>query len=409
MTAALTVPNQRLMSSATLTLVPLPPADQLFPPYSKALDTLSSSLQMPIATDDFTINGVLETSIASGAPGFVARAFQGTVQVSNAPVTQAYGSFQLILPSAVLTSGLDLAVQLTPRDSSEPWFVATPIMLGYPPFNPFSTPILLASYVGLNEFAFQLVDNSGQPVAGALVQAQTTLGTNQYGATQFSRQATSGTDGIVKLDLFPKLTYDFVVVPPATSGAATTCISPVSVSNGSQEGAANPPVSRYLNVGFRTTVSGHVWDATGAPVANVAITATPGPGTTIFCPATPAAPGSTTTDTTGSFSLALDQGTYQFDFDPPAGSAAPRLTETVDVLGAAPIDLPVALPKAELLEGTVLAADGLTPLPSATVRLYEPQCTGDACNVPNPPAPVLRGQAVTDSTGTFRFSVALPN
>jgi hypothetical protein len=405
-TATLTVPSLWLSSSAstaTLTLVPLPPSDQQTPPYVIPGVTLQSTFtksvggETPGGDSNFTISGQLQSSNALPAAGFVARAFQGGAQVSSAPQTKAVdGSFQLVLPSAVLAVNEDLQIQLTPQSDGVPWFVATPIAASTP--SPFPTPIMLASYGDLTTVTFQLNDLDSQPVPGALVQAQTKLGSNAYGQTVFSRSAVSSDTGSVALALLPDTTlrYDVVVVPPPGAPGATTCLQAIDL-----EGGSGALVSHY-----RTEVTGQIQDAAGSGVANVSIRATPGPGPTWMCASTPAAAGSTTTDANGNYTLLLDQGTYQFDYDPPAGSAVPRFTDsvTVDIASSPMPTTPhsVTLPAAGAVTGTVLDASGKA-LPSATVRLYDPQCAAPC--VP----PLLRGQAVTDSTGAFRFAAAPPN
>jgi len=160
-------------------------------------------------------------------------------------------------------------------------------------------------------------------------------------------------------------------------------------------------------------MSGQVNDGCGRPAANVAIRATPIAGTVAGCSsaATSAAPASTTTDSHGNYSLPLDPGTsnqpvrYQLDFDPPAGSTAPRLTQSASVSGTDPITNDVTLQAGALITGTVTDSDQTpAPVPSATVRLFD---TSPCSALPCPTEPVLRGQGITDTNGNFQIVVPL--
>ena len=110
----------------------------------------------------------------------------------------------------------------------------------------------------------------------------------------------------------------------------------------------------------------------------------------------------TTTDPLGAFLLPVDAGTYQLDYDPPAGSAAPRLTEVGIAVDDSDVTHAVQLPRPGLIEGTVTDADGMA-LQNATVRIFEPRCAAAAgCTVP----PLLRAETFTDGNGRFRAIVA---
>jgi hypothetical protein len=145
-----------------------------------------------------------------------------------------------------------------------------------------------------------------------------------------------------------------------------------------------------------------VLDAAGHGVGGLTVTATsiPAPGDTCA-----RSGGSTTTASGGSFSLPLDSGTYQFDYDPPTGTGVPRLTESSVTISTTPHT--VQLRAGALVSGVVEAPDS-TMLGLATVRLYEPQCSGSACSGNNVPPPYLLGQAVTDQTGHFQIVVPQP-
>src|SRR5579862_2482821 len=140
LTATLTVPYRLLGSVATMALIPLPPADQQSPPYSFSAP-LASTMQVSLPTDNLSITGTLLTALATPPSStFVGRAFQNGTQVSNAPLTmqsagsptmQSAGSFQLLIPSAVMAGG-PLTIQLTPQSQTDPWYATTPIAAPFP-------------------------------------------------------------------------------------------------------------------------------------------------------------------------------------------------------------------------------------------------------------------------------------
>jgi hypothetical protein len=66
----------------------------------------------------------------------------------------------------------------------------------------------------------------------------------------------------------------------------------------------------------------------------------------------------------------------------------------------------MTLPLAAAVVGTVFAPDGVTRLPSATVRLFQVRCKGADCTGPNRTPPTLSGVTVTDGNGSFRVAVA---
>jgi hypothetical protein len=419
LTSAVTVPHLLIGIAGTLVLSPLPPADQQSPPYSFPV-TLASTVQVSLPTDNLSINGTLTTALNTAPMStFVARAFQNGTQVSNAALTAApspgssAASFQLLVQSTAAANSAPIAVQLTPQTSqTDPWYVSTPI---WPPFPTTLDPIMLPAYGNLNQFNVTVYGPAGKtdPVNGALVQMQAVLGTSSSGSTEFARSSPTNAQGIALLSLVPgsaqaALDYAAVVVPPAGSRYATTCITSVAVTAGTSvntPSAFNLPPIILPN---RPVLSGTVTDSHGYPVANINITATPGPAPT--CGSTPPAAGNTITAANGGFSLPLDPGTYQLDYDPPAGSAAPRLTElAVSVLAGGQNAHYVSLPMGGLVTGTVVGPDRQTPLPSATVRLFEPRCSGQNCTGPMRTPPWLRGQTVTDANGQFRVVVPLPN
>ena len=114
-----------------MALVPLPPADQVSPPHSFSV-VLANDLSEDLPDDDFGVNGTLVAAVGKAPTStFVARAFQGGTQVSNAPPTQTDGTFRLVLPSAAVAAANPLTIQLTPQTQSDPWFVSKPVSFAW--------------------------------------------------------------------------------------------------------------------------------------------------------------------------------------------------------------------------------------------------------------------------------------
>ena len=273
---------------------------------------------------------------------------------------------------------------------------------------------MLPAYSNLNQFNLNVNGSDDLPVSGALVHAQTVVGTSALGSTQFARDGLTD-NGIVGLSLLPgtaqtALNYQITVVPPANSPYAIPCDSTVGVTvGGSTVNVASAPTLMTIALKARPTLVGTIRDYQGYPLSNVAITATQVRSDNASCTSATAAPASTTTGANGAFVLALDPGTYQLDYDPPTGSAAPRFTEygfTISEPASTTRD--TTLPPGAAVAGTVVAHDGMTPLASATVRLFEVRCMGADCTGPNRTAPTLRGVAVTDGNGAFRVAIAAP-
>jgi hypothetical protein len=421
--ASLTVPSDRLGSAATMVLAPLPPADQVSPPHSFSV-ALMDGLQKNIPTDDFFIGGTLLDAVAKPLGStFVARAFQGGTQVSSAPQTASPtalmpGSFQLELPSAALAAGTPLTIQLTPQSQTDPWFVSNPISL--PSSAPVPSPgtIMLPAYSNLNQFNLTVVSAVAPTfnVSGAVVRAQATVGTDEVGTTEFARSATTDGNGIASLSLLPgtastPLPYDITVTLPASSPFQSRCVGSIGVkAGGSTVNTASAPALTPTPVALvtRAILTGAVTDSHGYPVTHVSVAATPGPTTPGACTAMATSQSTVTTDANGTFKLLLDPGTYQLDYDPPSGSSAPRFTEpvpfVVNVSDSGQLVHNVALPPGGLVQGMAFIPGGSQPLVSATIRIFEPRCSGTGCTTP----PWLRGQTVTDANGQFQVVVPVP-
>ena len=325
-----------------MSLLPLPPADQQSAPHSFSVP-LANALQVTLPDDDFSIRGTLLPAIGSLSSIFVARAFQAGTQVSNAAPTQQgttqtqNGMFQLVVPSAAAAAGVPVTLQLTSQSQADPWFISKPITLPTAPPVP-ALSITLPAYSTLNQFSLTVssADDPTVKVSGAIVRAQTTVGTNDVGTTQFARSGTTDGNGTASLSLLPgsantPLPYTITVTSPVNSPYASLCLDPIGVKSGGtvNSASASSLTPTPVLLATRAVLTGTVYDSHGYAVPNVSVTATPRP-LAAACNAPAATPSSTTTDAGGFFSLPLDPGTYQLDYDPPSGSSAPRFTDPVD-------------------------------------------------------------------------------
>lgn len=412
-TATLSVTQDARASAATLSLVPLPPSDQQTPPYPFSVN-MASNLIVTLPDTDVLISGQLLNALQNAPPAvFVARAFQNGVQVSNAPVTQADGTFQLRVPAAAAANPVTLELlppSADPRVLSTAFTITAGKSLG---------TITLPAYTKANAFNV-MVSNGVTGIAGIAVRAQVNLGPTGGSGTvaataQYSAGATTDSSGTAALQLLAgsndqPVTYAITATPPAGSKYASTCIPAVAtLSSGSTTNSGTAPTLQTIVPGFRPVLSGRVRTATGVPLSNVSITASGTPDRVGGCPAPAATSASATTDATGSYSLPMDPGTYQLDIDPPVGSVAPRLTEVgVTVPDEGLVTHDVTLPAGVLVKGLVIG-DGGEPVASAAVRVFQPRCTGPSdCSGPGRIAPLLRGKALTDAQGQFRIVVADP-
>jgi hypothetical protein len=416
---SLELPAGRIGGMGTLQLVPLSPADQQSPPAAFAVQ-VAAAIAEPLPMSYAAIGGTLVSSLGTAPTAtFVARAFQGGTQISNAPLSGSDGTFQLLL--APIQAGTSVIVELTPQNQGgpDPWYTSTAVLPGAN-----LGTIMLPAYSNPNVFTLPVVgaDDPTAAVSGAFVRAQAILFSSAAGATDFLRAGTTSANGTVPLSLIPGtattlLDYDLTVIPPASSPYATRCIMAVGVSVG---GTATAPVTLpAVALPRRPVLTGTVTNSLGIPVPYVAVAATAGPAPTGGCSSTPAVSSNIIADENGHFSLPLDPGNdvdhpavYQLDYDPPAGSSAPRLTEVAVMVppGVAEFERDVTLPTGALVQGTVYApGSGGLPLPSATVRIFEVRCSGqDDCFGPARTPPWLRGQTATDANGSFRVVVPAP-
>ena len=229
-----------------------------------------------------------------------------------------------------------LTIQLTPQSQTDPWFAADfPALPDLPRH-------MLPAYGNLNQFNLLVEgpDSASEPVSGALVQAQTQIGTSAVGSTKvvgsagFARSGLTNSQGIVSFSPVRQRAGGARLFGRRDPARQLSLCDDLRLCRGDRRrqhrqhrlGPTQPPILLPL----RPVVAGTVTDSHGYPVANVNVTATPGPTPT--CGSAPPSAGSTTTAANGTFFLPLNPGTYQLDYDPPSGAAAPRLTELTAVV-----------------------------------------------------------------------------
>ncbi|MFL5305699.1 MAG: hypothetical protein ACJ8F1_10810 [Polyangia bacterium] len=411
-TAMLLVPHDAFSTPAMLSLIPLPPADQQTPVYPFSV-TVSSNVAVTLPSGDLLLSGQLLDSLQNRPPAtFVAKVFQNGIQVSNAPLTQTDGTFQLQIPAAAATNPVTL--ELLPT-SSDPWVtsaafvVAAGTKLG---------TITLPAYVKSDAFRVAVdgvaINNVTTPLSGVSVRAQTSLGATAgsgtvMGTAQYAANGTTDTAGNVTLQLLPGSTYSITATPGPGSPYATQCVPMIKTVSGGTSNGGTAPTIKKIDASLRPVLSGTIKTAGAMAVANVSVSAVGTPDPSPPCAALGTVTASTTTDASGRFQLPLDPGTYQLDYDPPAGSAAPRLTEwAVTVSGTGTLSHDITLPLGALVVGSVSGGRG-EALSSAVVRFFQVRCTGPAdCQGPSRIPPLLIGKALTDTQGQFRMVVPAP-
>jgi len=395
--AALTVPSS---AAGTLGLIPLPPADQMSPPYwfPFSAQAGTTTLSLPSSNQLF---GKLADAFGTAKTGYTARAFLDGTLVSNVTALKADGTFGLFVPAAV--SG-DVSVELAPAASTDPWFTFDKTPLGVPNKN--LGTVILPTYQVPQAVVFMVRGNAGEPVNGAALRASTILAPDTStaappGVTRFWQSTTTGANGNANVSLIPGVNqtprlYDVSVVPPPGSLYASKCVPQQPILGGGD--------TATIAVELRPVLWGTVSSVKGTPLAGVTVTARRDPMLAKVCAATGPTEFSTTTGDTGSFSLPVDPGSYQLDFVPAPGSPAPRVSEfKVPVTATATLPHAVQLPEPYLIEGDVLDAGGM-PLENATIRIFKPLCDKtEACTL----SPILRAETQSDKAGHFRAIVAL--
>ena len=393
---AMTVPSSAATIAGTLGLIPLPPADQMSPPYWFPFGAQAGTTNLSLPSGNQALFGKLADAFGTAKTGYTARAFLDGTLISNVATLKADGSFGLFVPAAITG---DVSIELAPAASTDPWFTFNQTPLGEPNNN--LGTVTLPAYQVPQAVVFMVRGSAGEPVAGAALRASTILNPDTStaappGVTRFWQSTTTGANGNANVSLIPGVNrtprlYDVTVVPPPGSVYASTCAKQQPILGGGD--------TATIPVALRPVLSGTVSSSKGAPVSGVTVTASRTLMLAKVCSATGPTEFSTTTGETGAYSLPVDSGSYQVDFVPASGAPDPRLSEyNVDV-NADKVHL-VQLPQPYLIEGDVVDADTM-PLANATIRIFEPIDDGTR-------PPILRAETQSDKDGHFRAIVALP-
>jgi hypothetical protein len=409
---SLTLPASTLGGNATFLLSGLSPADDAQPPenFQVKLGTVN---HLMVDHNNYYLNGTITNP--SGA--LVAHALSGGQVISNNFKIQSDNTFRVAIPKQVAQapSAQPITLEVVPSGSqySTPRFTTLPITFGA--ITEITIGTLNLPAIGFATlFRFKVAGPDQKPVVGAIVRAHTVLSSDENGSTELVRNGTTDANGNVDLPLLPgsnggAQNYDVSVIPPAGSTLGSNCMSGIAINGGQNPGGAGTtPVAAQLSLPTKVTLSGTIVSAAGASVPGVAIAAT----RTAVDPTSNCASsiigssGSGISNADGSFQILVDPGTYRLDFDPPAGAAVPRLTQTGVAVTASSSSMgPVELPPGELVNGEVHASDG-SLLSSVDVRFFRLACSGaDQCYGPMRVEPILSAETHSDANGAFQVVV----
>jgi hypothetical protein len=409
---SLTLPASTLGSDATFLLSGLPPADNAQPPENIQVKVATVN-HLTIDHSSYYVNGTITNPLGA----FVAHALSGGQVVSNNFKVQSDNTFRVAIPDPVAqaASAQPITIEVVPSGSqySTPRFTTPPITFGASRDIDIGTLNLPA--IGFATlFRFKVAGPDQKPVSSAIVRAHTVLARDESGSSELVRDGTTDVNGNVDLPLLPAISggtqsYDVSVIPPAGSAFGISCMSGVAINGGQNPGGAGTtPVAAQLSLPNKATLSGTIVSAEGSAVPGVAIAATrTAADPTSNCSSSiigSSASGISLAD--GSFQIMVDPGTYRLDFDPPAGAAVPRLTQTGVVVAAGSSSMgSVGLPSGELVNGEVHAPDG-SKLPSVDVRFFRLACSGaDQCYGPMRVEPILSAETHSDASGAFQVVV----
>jgi hypothetical protein len=222
----------------------------------------------------------------------------------------------------------------------------------------------------------------------------------------YSTQVATTGDAASYSVVLPPGSYTVTVVPTDTTSAKQSL--PLLVASTTMNGVTvnTTQAGKNLALAAKTTVTGLASVSDGRPLAGAQVeakaAASLGPAS-IATPPTPVSswPRSATTTTAadGTFSLALDPGTYDFTVRPVDGTYLPWVVSpSRQVTGTTPIALDPFVVPAPIVAGLRLADPLDNPIVSAIVRVFAVPTGGTAY--------VEIGRALTDANGHYDMFVA---
>jgi len=398
--------------------------------------TLEQHLEFafPLGEEMTVVRGQLLDDQNMPLAGYLARAlYQGPQgqQVSNTSATMSDGTFALLIPpNAVRATNDAITVTLMPPGKpvpassntqattmvDRPQFVsnpvslkslttqATPLVYVMPAFIPAITP---------PPFSFTVLAD-GQPQSGVSVRFTMNVPLATGGNAFFQASTTSDSAGMVSVPLVPgsvtqPISYQVMIQGrDAMFAYASQCV-PALPFNLDIAGNLPPPVTFALT--SKVMLSGTVSDSMSAPAANAQVTAMQLAGVTACGTDATAPPAvSTKAGSGGEYKLNLDPGTYRIEVDPPASSMVTYPRTVLDGANAVTVSAAlvrnIPLPAGNVAMGVVLAPDNVTPVPMASVEIFEVFCREANCGAVQPP--VSLALVTTDAMGKFQTVLPAP-
>ena len=421
-------------ATATFLFTPGSTNSQNQPPIPLSVDKLEPTLDFVFPPDDemTVIHGQLVDDQNNPLAGYLARAwYQGLQgqQVSNTFPTMADGTFALLIPPLAVPATNDaITITLTPPGRTVasgsgtqttttvvdlPQFVSAPVSLSLLAQQAAPPVFVLPAFVPATTQAFTVVAD-GAPQSGVSMRFMMNVPLAGGGSAYFQASGMSDSYGIVTVPLVPgtpvqPVSYQVMIQGrDATFNYASQCIPALPLN---LDAIGNLPTPTSFTLMPKVQLSGTVSDSMSAPAVNALVTATQISGVTdCGVSATPPPAASSKAGSGGEYKLQLDPGMYRIEVDPPPSAMVnyPRTvldgTEAVEVSGA--LVRNISLPGGNVAMGTVYAPDG-TPVPMASVEIFETFCKEAPCGAVQPP--VSLAQVTTDALGNFQTVLpALP-
>jgi len=412
--------NAQSQPPLTLTAMLEPTIEFTFPP-SEEMVVVHGQL---VDDQDVPLSGYLARALYQGRQG---------QQISNTSTTMVDGTFTLLIPqNAVRPANDAITLTLTPpaktliaASSNQPattivdlpQFVSGPVSLKSLSGLTTPTVFVLPAFIpatAQSPFPFTVLAD-GQPQSGVSVRFTMNVPLPGGGSAYFQSSTTSDSGGVASVPLVPGTPTQQVSYQVMIQGRdgmfdyASECIPALSWN---LDAAGNPPPPVTFTLTKKVHLSGTVSDAMSAPAVNAQVTATQISGVTdCGANATPPPAVSANAGPGGDYLLNLDPGTYRIEVDPPPASMVTYPRTVLDGANAVTLSAAmvrnISLPAGNVAMGVVNAPDGVTPVPMASVEIFEVFCREANCGAVQPP--VSLALVTTDATGSFQTVLpALP-